>query len=79
MPLPDSVKTVIYLCFFDKPNKKVEASHWQYWYGLQANPDQRVFDIGKGYPYCIHFKSTVFRVAYRVGGALGSSPHPRIQ
>ena len=50
MSLPDSVKTVIYLCFFDQSDKKVEASYWQYWYNFQANPDQRVFDIGKGCP-----------------------------
>ena len=47
MSLPDTVKTVIYLCFFDQPDKKIEVTHWQYWYNFQANPDQRVFDIGK--------------------------------
>ena len=44
--MPERVKTVIYLTFFDEPDKRMEANHWQYWYNLQANPNQKAFDIG---------------------------------
>ena len=46
MSLPERVKTVINLTFFDEPDKRMEANHWQYWYNLQANPNQKAFDIG---------------------------------
>ena len=44
--MPERVKTVIHLTFFDEPDKRMEANHWQYWYNLQANPNQKAFDIG---------------------------------
>ena len=47
MTVPEQVKTVIALTFFDEPDKRLEYNHWQYWYNLQANPNQRAFDIGK--------------------------------
>lgn len=46
MSMLERVKTVIYLTFFDEPDKRMEANHWQYWYNLQANPNQKAFDIG---------------------------------
>ena len=46
MSLSESVKSVIYLTFFDEPDRRVEYNHWKYWYDLQANPNQRAFDIG---------------------------------
>ena len=46
MSMPERVKTVIYLTFFDEPDKRMESNHWQYWYNLQANPNQKAFDIG---------------------------------
>ena len=45
--VPDLVKTVVSLTFFDEPDKRVEFNHWQYWYNLQPNPNQRAFDIGE--------------------------------
>ena len=45
--MPERVKTVLYLTFFDEPDKRMEANHWQYWYNLQANPNQKAFDIGR--------------------------------
>ena len=47
MSVPDQVKTIVSLTFFDEPDKRVEFNHWQYWYNLQPNPNQRAFDIGK--------------------------------
>lgn len=46
LPLRDTVKSIIHLSFLDEPDRRVEFSHWQYWYDLQANPNQRSFDIG---------------------------------
>ena len=46
MSMPEQVKSMIFLNFFDEPDHKVEFSHWQYWYNLQANPNQKAFDIG---------------------------------
>ena len=47
MSMPERVKTVVYLTFFDEPDKRMEANHWQYWYNLQPNPNQKAFDIGR--------------------------------
>ena len=47
MTLPEGVKSVIYVTFFDEPDKRMEYNHWRYWYDLQANPNQRAFDVGK--------------------------------
>lgn len=47
MSLPQRVKTVLALTFLDEPDRRVEFNHWQYWYNLQANPNQRAFDIGE--------------------------------
>lgn len=46
MSLPQQVKTVLALTFFDEQDRRAEFNHWQYWYNLQANPNQRAFDIG---------------------------------
>lgn len=46
MNLPPQVKSVIYLSFLDEADRSIEHSHWQYWYDLQANPNQKAFDIG---------------------------------
>lgn len=46
MSLPTHAKSVIYLSFLDEADRNVEYSHWQYWYELQANPNQKAFDIG---------------------------------
>ena len=46
MSLSDTVKSVVYLSFFDEPDRRVECNHWKYWYDLQANPNQRAFDVG---------------------------------
>ena len=48
MDLPSKAKSLVHLTFFDEPDKKLEASHWEYWYNIQANPNQRAFDIGMG-------------------------------
>ena len=48
--LPDQVKSVVSLTFFDEPDKRIEFGHWQYWYNLQANPNQKAFDIGEAAP-----------------------------
>ena len=45
--LPEHVKTVIALTFVDELDRRAEFSHWQYWYSLQPNPNQRAFDIGQ--------------------------------
>jgi len=34
------------LTFFDESDRKVELNHWQYWHNLQANPNQKAFDLG---------------------------------
>ena len=47
MSLPQQVKTVLALTFLDEPDRRVEFNHWQYWYNLQANPNQKAFDIGE--------------------------------
>lgn len=47
MSLPEAVKSVIFVTFFDEPDKRMEYNHWRYWYDLQANPNQRAFDVGK--------------------------------
>ena len=44
---PELVKSVVYLTFFDEPDSRVEYNYWQYWYSLQANPNQKAFDIGQ--------------------------------
>ena len=46
MDLPTKAKSLVHLTFFDEPDKKLEAAHWEYWYNIQANPNQRAFDIG---------------------------------
>ena len=46
MVLPSQAKSVIHLSFLDESDRTVEQSHWQYWYELQANPNQKAFDIG---------------------------------
>ncbi len=46
MSLPQQVKTVLALTFLDEPDRRVEFNHWHYWYNLQANPNQKAFDIG---------------------------------
>lgn len=50
MSIPRRVRTVIGLTFFDEADRKVEFQHWQYWYNLQANPNQKAFDIGMPQP-----------------------------
>lgn len=47
MSLPQQVKTVLALTFFDELDRRSEFNHWQYWYSLQANPNQRAFDIDR--------------------------------
>ena len=46
MSMPARLKTTIFLTFFDEPDKRVELNNWHYWYNLQANPNQKAFDIG---------------------------------
>ncbi|XP_019858101.1 PREDICTED: grainyhead-like protein 2 homolog isoform X2 [Amphimedon queenslandica] len=47
MVLPSQAKSVIHLSFLDESDRTVEQSHWQYWYELQANPNQKAFDIDR--------------------------------
>jgi transcription factor CP2-like protein len=47
MILPSRVKSVVYLSFLDEADRNIEYSHWQYWYELQANPNQKAFDIDR--------------------------------
>ena len=47
MSLPSQAKSVIHLSFLDESDRNIEHSHWQYWYDLQANPNQKAFDIGE--------------------------------
>ena len=49
MSLPSHAKSIIYLSFLDEADRNIELSHWQYWYELQANPNQKAFDIGNLY------------------------------
>ena len=41
---PIVVQSMIYLVF--RLEHVTERLLWQYWYNMQANPNQRAFDIG---------------------------------
>ena len=41
------------LTFIDEPDRRVEFNLWQYWYNLQANPNQKAFDIGVCVCVCV--------------------------
>lgn len=77
MTVPERVKTLIALTFFDEPDKRVEYHHWQYWYNLQANPNQRAFDIDRknceniqGKPEDVAYNATSFVWCPKVGAKL---------
>ena len=53
MSAPEIVKSVVYLTFFDEPDSRIEFNNWQYWYSLQANPNQKAFDIGVWVCVCV--------------------------
>lgn len=60
MDLPAKAKSLVHLTFFDEPDKSVEAGHWEYWYNIQANPNQRAFDIGARNMCCLYCVCKLF-------------------
>jgi transcription factor CP2-like protein len=61
---PELVKSVVYLTFFDEPDSRVEHNNWQYWYSLQANPNQKAFDIDR--KSCENIQGKPVDLAYNV-------------